>query len=49
MQIEWTENGWRVTGFGVSFIAENYQEAFFFLKYEADIDADFMMDFILND
>ncbi len=49
MRIKWTAEGWRVIGLNMSFVAKNYAEAYFFLKYEADIDANFMMDYILND
>lgn len=49
MIIKWTEHGWRVSRWNMSFIAKDYAEAFFFIKYQADIDANFLMDYILND
>lgn len=49
MRIKWTDQGWRVSGLNMSFVASNYTEAFFFVKYEADIDADFMLDYIMGD
>jgi hypothetical protein len=49
IRLSWTHNGWRVSGFNMSFIVENYVKAFFFVKYQADIDVNFMVDYLLND
>ena len=49
IRIHWMNGAWRVEGYRTSFMALSYTEAFFFIKYEADIDADFIIDYILND
>jgi hypothetical protein len=49
IKIKWVNGAWRIQGKGVSFLAINYKEAFFFVKYAADLDVAFMLDYLLND
>ena len=47
--IKWVGEAWRVEGYGISFICPTYAEAWFFKKYEADIDNAFMYDYLMDD
>lgn len=51
IKIKWegAQEGWRVHGYGISFMVPNYATAFFFKKYEDQIDSDFMFDYLMND
>ena len=52
--IFWNEGHWLVLienikdNFGWEFPVENYKSAFFWKKYEKDIDKDFVFDYINN-
>jgi len=54
IHLSWNGRGWRVRLLKgklivCSFVACTYFDAFFFKKYEAEMDASFMFDYITND